>query len=131
MQKVRVPNTRRTGPDTESDLMRRIRAALSGYPDVTLFRNNVGVLRDARGAFVRYGLAPGSADLIGSLRVYAGVLGSLARSLAIEVKRTGEKPTKEQQSWMDAMRSQGWLVGVCTSVEDAVELIERGRRWDL
>jgi hypothetical protein len=35
------------------------------YPDVWLTRNNVGVLQDKDGRHVRYGLGPGSGDLVG------------------------------------------------------------------
>jgi len=121
--------------ELESDLMRRIRAALAKMPDVVLFRNNVGVLRDARGVAVRYGLATGSADLVGSVRFPARCPPDgkhwWARSLAIEVKRPGEKPTPEQSAWLEAMKAQGWITGVCTSPEEAMGLVERARRWEV
>lgn len=123
-------------PRLEKDIQNEIRAALVEMPDVTLFRNNVGWFKDAQGNGVTYGLAKGSADLIGSLRVRVPDEDrvehrEIARSLAIEVKRPGEKSTDVQREWQDYVRKQGWIVGVCTSVAEAVDLIERARRWEL
>ena len=131
-------------PELEADLMKRTRAALSKEPDVVIFRNNVGALRDERGVKVTYGLGVGSADLVGSLTVMADGLierpdrtfgpvtrQRVARSLAIEVKRPGEKPTPEQVAWQEAMRRAGWVVAICTSPEEALDLIGRARRWEV
>ena len=51
---------------SETDLQQRIRLALGTRPDLRLFRNNTGTLPDPRtGRPVQFGLARGSADLIG------------------------------------------------------------------
>jgi hypothetical protein len=73
---------------SEQVIQQRIRLELGRGP-VRLWRNNVGALRDEHGRLVRYGLAPGSSDLIGlrQLRVGAEHQGQvLAVFSAIEVK---------------------------------------------
>ena len=52
--------------NTETDLQQRIRLELGLRPDLRIFRNQVGQLPDPRtGRPVQFGLARGSADLIG------------------------------------------------------------------
>jgi len=146
MGPVKIPR-QDARPELEGDLMRRIRSALSRERDVVILRNNVGALRDERGVKVTYGLGVGSADLVGSLAVHVrggfpagpdawswhdGLASRwIARSLAVEVKRPGEKPTPEQVAWQEAMRRAGWVVGICTSPEEALDLIRRARRWEV
>jgi hypothetical protein len=129
MSSVAIPKRAKLAAPLESQILHDVRAVLGLMPDVTLFRNNCGMLRDARGGVVRYGLAVGSADLIGSLRVAADV--RIARSLALEVKRPGGKLSAEQAAWLDLVRSRGWIAECVWSVEDAVSVIERARRWEL
>jgi hypothetical protein len=53
-------------PNGETTLQQQIRLALGTHPDTKLFRNQVGSLPDPRtGRLVTFGLARGSADLIG------------------------------------------------------------------
>lgn len=117
--------------DLESDILARIRKAIAAMPDVRVFRNNVGVLKDATGRRVTYGLGVGSADLIGSVTVTRNGSPPFARAVAIEVKRPGEKPSEEQARWLAMAREAGWIVGIATSPEEAIDLIERGRRWEI
>jgi hypothetical protein len=52
--------------NAETTLQQQIRLALGTHPDTRLFRNQVGSLPDPRtGRLVTFGLARGSADLIG------------------------------------------------------------------
>ena len=52
--------------NAETDLQQQIRLALGTRSDLRLFRNQVGSLPDPRtGRLVTFGLARGSADLIG------------------------------------------------------------------
>lgn len=113
---------------TEGDISDEIRARLSKFPEVTLWRNNCGMLEDRNGTPLRYGLAIGSADLIGMLTVNAPR--DMARFLAIEVKVPGRKSTPEQAAWQDVVRKAGGLVDVCTSADEAEDLIARGMRWE-
>lgn len=80
-----------------------------------MWRNNVGRLKDATGRMVSYGVCnPGGADLIG---IYKG------RFVAIEVKRPGKKTTEEQESFLEAIRRNGGIAGVCYSPEDVKKLL--------
>ena len=130
MSSVAIPKRAKLAAPLESQILHDVRAVLGLMPDVTLFRNNCGMLRDARGGVVRYGLAVGSADLIGSLTVHPRRF-PVARSLALEVKRPGGKLSAEQAAWLDLVRSRGWIAECVWSVEDAVSVIERARRWEL
>ena len=94
--------------------MRKIQVAISGT-GARLFRNNCGVAFYPSGGRVRYGLAPGSADLIGWTRD--------GRFLAIEVKLPGEKPDAAQARFLDAVKMAGGVAGVARSVEDALALV--------
>lgn len=87
-----------------------------------LFRNNVGTLQDIRGQYVRYGLCIGSADLIGWL--HGG------RFLAVEVKRPGGKPTKEQAAFLAAVNASGGLGILARSVEDFTRGISGNSRTE-
>ena len=78
-----------------------------------MFRNHTGALRDNRNRFVRFGLAPGSADLI-------GIRHSDGRFLSIEIKLPGEKPRADQINWLRRIEDWGGLATVVTSVEEAV-----------
>lgn len=109
--------------------MRRIQIALAdiGY---RLFRNNVGALQNKNGQYVTYGLCAGSSDLVGwvAVDVTPEMVGrKLAVFVACEVKRPGQKPTVEQQNFITALRSAGGIAVVATSVEEAVDAIQRQR----
>lgn len=108
-------------PESERALMIRIRAAVASMEGILIWRNNTGV-DTTRG--VRYGLAVGSADLIGIVRTASGV----GRFLALEVKRPGERPTAEQRKWLAVVNRAGGVAVVVRSVEDAIKAIELARR---
>ena len=110
---------KRSRPISESVILSAIRDAISRRPGALVFRNQVGMLHNERGTPVRYGLAVGSADLIGSVLV-----NGFARPLAIEVKRPGGIVSADQSRWLELVRSNGWIAGVCTSVDEANQLIE-------
>lgn len=94
---------------SESTIMRSIQIAASNEGH-RLFRNTVGVLQDRNGKYVRYGLCPGSSDLIGWR--------ADGRFLAIEVK-ANTKATDEQVAFIDAVRAAGGLAGIAHSVDEA------------
>jgi len=81
-----------------------------------LFRNNVGMAVDQYGQHIRYGLAVGSSDLIG----WANVDG-VAVFLAVECKAPGKQPTKEQRTFLYAVRAAGGIGILATSVADFIE----------
>lgn len=104
----------------ESAIQTRIRLAVGSMPDVRLWRNNTGVLKDSRGVPIRFGLAVGSADLI-------GLLAPTGRLISLEVKTARGKTTQAQDDWADIVRSMGGFAATVRSAEDAVEAVDRAR----
>jgi len=110
----------------EQQLQNEIRLALGSHPDVRLFRNNVGGLKDHRGQLVTYGLCNGSSDLIGLRRVTVtpDMVGQqLAVFTALEVKRPGQVPTEAQGKFLGMVHGMGGLSGVVTSIDSAKEIL--------
>jgi hypothetical protein len=130
----------------ESTILAQVRAWAATQPDLHLWRNNTGALRDATGRMVRYGLCEGSADLVGLLTVDVGTdvpcpshpdldyvapaVRRIARFLALEVKRPGEKPRPEQAAWLRVVQQAGGVAAVVTNVAEAERVIEEARRWE-
>lgn len=104
---------------TESDIQQSIRLALGRDRDVVLWRNSVGVGTTPDGRSQRFGLCPGSADLIG--------IGPGGRFLAIEVKTNHGRVAPDQARFVDLVRARGGIAGICRSVEDAVALVQAAR----
>ena len=108
------------GRSDELAIQNAIRIAHGAGP-ARLWRNNVGALKDRTGRLVRYGLCPGSSDLIGlrSVTITPDMVGqTLAVFTAIEVKDRG-RPTPEQQAFIAMVQQAGGLAGVARSTEDA------------
>jgi len=107
----------------ETELQQRIRLALGTRPDARLFRNQVGSLPDPRtGRLVTFGLARGSADLIGwrSVVVTPDMVGRrLAVFCSIEIKTATGRLRPEQQAWLGVVQDAGGIAGVARSVADA------------
>ena len=114
--------------NAETDLQQRIRLALGTRSDLRLFRNQVGQLPDPRtGRPVQFGLARGSADLIGwrTLVITPDMVGQrIAVFTSLEVKTTTGRLTPAQHAWLGAVRSAGGIGGVARSVTDALQIIE-------
>jgi hypothetical protein len=112
--------------NAETTLQQQIRLALGTRPEVRCFRNQVGSLPDPRsGRLVTFGLARGSADLIGwrTITVTPDMVGTrLAVFCSIEVKTTTGRLTPQQRHWLEAVHQAGGIAGVARSVTDA-ELI--------
>jgi hypothetical protein len=103
----------------ERDIQDAIRLAVP--PELAVFwRNNVGIATYVSPAgtvcTVRYGLAPGSADLVG-IRVRDG------RFVALEVKQRGQHATPEQQQWLALVRKCGGIAAEVHSVAEALEAL--------
>lgn len=110
----------------EADIMRRIQVELAKH-GARLFRNNVGVLRDAEGHYVRYGLCAGSSDLIGwqPMKITPDMVGqTVAVFAAVEVKGPAGRIEPAQQNFIDAVKQDGGISFVTTSVEDALQQIK-------
>jgi hypothetical protein len=110
----------------ETILQQNIRLALGAYSGVRMFRNQVGSLPDPRtGRLVTFGLARGSADLIGwrSVVVTPEMVGAtLAVFLSIEVKTPTGRLTPQQRNWQNAVLTAGGITGVARSVPDALRI---------
>ena len=90
-----------------------------------LFRNNTGTLLDRNGRPVQFGLAKGSADLIGwtTRTITPDMVGQqVAVFTSIEVKSATGRLRPDQRQWMEAVQAAGGIAGVARSVEDAVGL---------
>jgi hypothetical protein len=74
---------------------------------------NQVTLTDAR--MMRFGLAVGSSDIVG--------IAPCGRFLAIEIKTSKGRATKEQLRFIEAVNKAGGISGIARSVEDALKLI--------
>ena len=113
--------------NAETELQQRIRLALGTSPNLRIFRNQVGSLPDPRtGRLVTFGLARGSADLIGwrTVTITPEMVGTqLAVFTSIEVKTPTGRVRPEQQAWLGAVQSAGGIAGIARSVADASQII--------
>ena len=110
---------------SEQTIQQRIRLALS-RGRTRLFRNNVGCLRDERGQPVRYGLCPGSSDLIGftQVTITPDMVGqTVAVFTAIEVKAERGRATAEQQAFIAMVQHFGGRSGIARSEEEAQQIV--------
>lgn len=107
---------------TEAQIQDAIRLELGDptrYPDVVTWRNNCGVLVDAQGRRVRYGVGnPGGADLLGIFTTATGI----GVFIAAEIKAPTKKQTDEQKRFQAIVERRGGDYVVLHSVEEA-------RRW--
>lgn len=111
----------------ESAILRAVHATIGALPYVCLWRNNVGVARypGRTGlARVRYGLVPGSADLVGVLRRADGA----GLFLALEVKAPGGRADPAQADFLDLVRRFGGVAGVVRSPAEALAFVQAARR---
>lgn len=109
---------------SEQTIQQQIRLQCSRGP-VRLHRNNTGTLRDRNGRPVQFGLAKGSADLIGwtTRTITADMVGQrVAVFTSIEVKSATGRLRPDQRQWMEAVQAAGGIAGVARSVEDAQRL---------
>ena len=114
--------------NAETTLQQQIRLALGMHPDTRLFRNQVGSLPDPRtGRLVTFGLAHGSADLIGwrTVMITPDMVGQqLAVFTSIEVKTPTGRVSPQQQAWLAVVQGAGGLAGIARSVPDALRITE-------
>jgi hypothetical protein len=113
--------------NVETTLQQQIRLALGTRPDARIFRNQVGSLPDPRtGRLVTFGLARGSADLIGwrTVVVTPEMVGQrIAVFTSIEVKTPTGRIAPAQQHWLQAVQAAGGIAGIARSVTDAHQLV--------
>jgi len=113
--------------NAETTLQQQIRLAVGTWTEARIFRNQVGSLPDPRtGRLVTFGLARGSADLIGwrTVTITQAMVGSrIAIFTSIEVKVPTGRIRPEQQAWLEAVTQAGGLAGIARSVTDAQLLL--------
>lgn len=97
----------------ETNIMNACMVALSAA-GCLVWRNNVGVLKDASGRPIRYGLCVGSADLIG--------VAPDGKFLAVEVKTATGRTSEAQDRFIAAVLRLGGRAGVARSPEGAVRI---------
>lgn len=100
---------------TEAQLQNDIRLYLSSKGIIN-FRTNVGTVKLPDGRYFDTGLPKGHSDLY-------GVLPNTGRVIYIEVKVKPNKPSREQLNFIEAMKKQGAIAGVCYSVDDVEALL--------
>ena len=112
----------------ETDLQQRIRLALGTTTDLRLYRNNCGSLPDPRtGRLVQFGLARGSADLIGwrTITITPDMVGQqVAVFTSLEIKTPTGRLAPAQRHWLHAVEGAGGIAGVARSVSDALAIVE-------
>lgn len=112
--------------------------------NVELWRNNVGVLVDARGRPVRFGLANDSSklnkkikssDLIGitPVRITPDMIGQVIGVFtAVETKKedwkfnTNDERAVAQKKFHDIVKKSGGYAGFASSVKDFLHIIKHG-----
>lgn len=98
---------------SEANIQRECMIALSAA-GCLVWRNNTGVLPDARGVPVHFGLCKGSSDLIG--------LAPDGVFIAIEVKTDTGRVSEAQERFIAAVRAKGGRAGVARSADQAVAI---------
>lgn len=108
----------------ETSIQNRIRKAATKL-GMRLFRNNVGLYYSKNGTPTLCGLCTGSSDLIGWTPkiITEDDLGKrIAVFTAVEVKVPGEKPSKDQRQFIDAVNSSGGIAIVAVSPDDLQQI---------
>lgn len=98
----------------EQDIQRLIMLSLS-EAGCLIWRNNTGVLKNAAGIPIKFGLCVGSSDLIG--------LTPTGQFLAVEIKTCKGRATPEQMRFIEAVRAHGGIAGIARSPAEALALL--------
>lgn len=111
----------------EQVIQQQIRLNIGINPEVRLFRNNCGTATDPRtGNFIRYGLSPGSSDLIGirKVTITPDMVGqTIGVFTSLEVKTDTGKPSTDQKKWLSMVTAFGGIAGVARSPQDARRIL--------
>lgn len=114
-----APKARKAEP--EASVLARVKAALARVGGVHVMPNRL-TSRKMQGRWVSFGLGKGSSDLVAIVAPYG-------RWLCIETKKSkGGIVSDDQKSWLAMMERYGAVVGVCTTPEQALELVVKARR---
>lgn len=110
--------------NSEKQIQHDIHTGLTG--DTHLFRNNVGTAQTSTGSVVKFGLCPGSSDLIGwtTIEITPEMIGrSVAVFTAIEVKSATGRASKKQKNFIKRIHDCGGIAGIARSLDDAVNVV--------
>lgn len=127
-------------PELETSILQAIQVAINSRDDARVWRNTVGGAKTDYG-WVTYGLAEGSADLIGIVSCEYGDMSTFdavgivavksGRFLSLEIKRPGRARKAElQAAWARTVRAFGGYAAQVTSVAEALAAVEAARRGD-
>jgi hypothetical protein len=106
---------------SEAQIQDDVRLILGADPAGVWWRNNVGVAETVRGNKIKFGLFPGSADLVGLFR---------GRFVAVELKTPSGRQSKEQRLWQKCVEDHGGIYALVRSTDDAHALLaELHRRF--
>lgn len=98
---------------SEANIQGLIMIALS-QAGCLVWRNNTGVLKDANGRPIKFGLCKGSADLIG--------ICPDGKFLAVECKTKAGRVSPEQETFIAAVKRAGGRAGIARSTQDALDI---------
>lgn len=102
----------------EHRIQNEIRLALADT--CVMFRINVGKGYTPDGRYFDTGVPRGFSDLF-------GVRKADGRAVFIEVKTAKGRPTDQQKYFLETMRKNGAIAGVCRSPEEALQLVKGGK----
>lgn len=102
----------------EHRIQNEIRLALADT--CVMFRINVGKGYTPDGRYFDTGVPRGFSDLF-------GVRKADGRAVFIEVKTAKGRPTDQQKNFLETMRKNGAIAGVCRSSEEALQLVKGGK----
>ncbi len=113
----------------EQLIQQRIRAVFNrpGAP-TRVWRNNVGGAK-VNGQFIRWGLAPGSADLIGiyTVMITPDMVGeTIGQFFSAEIKTEKGLVREDQLIWQDTVRRFGGISEIFRSEEEAKAFLKAG-----
>jgi len=80
-----------------------------------VLHKDAGQVTLTNASMVKFGLMVGSADIIG--------ISPTGKFLAVEIKTSKGRATKEQLRFIEAVNNAGGIAGIARSVSDALELI--------
>lgn len=106
---------------TESPLQRKILLELGSRPNQRFFRNNCGTAELKDGRWIKFGLHPGSSDLIGfrTLTILPEHVGCrIAVFCGAEIKTPTGVVRSNQRTWQTVVRQFGGIAEVLRSTED-------------
>lgn len=111
----------------ETRIQNEIRLEVSAAcREVTLWRNHTGCLQDQRGKWVKFGLAPGSSDLVGirAVTITPDMVGqTIGQFVALEIKTDSGKARDDQHAFLDHVAARGGLAAIVRSPAEAVDIL--------